>query len=186
VCILRAFGDKFNPADFLRTSSLQPYSTYRRGDRRSRSGESVHEVSGLKIEISTAKWTDRASQFHDAIEFLRSNRADLQRLTTWNGVEGVVLDFPFEAGDGSATFIRCPIALARESAALNIELEFSIYPCKNPRTIDLEYFTGCVAARPPEAERPVRCTMATPFTRAYACRSVRGKPIRNGGVILWP
>lgn len=128
MCILRAFGDTFDPADFLRTSSLQPYSTYRRGDRRFRSSESVHEMSGLKIEVSTAEWTDRASQFQDAIEFLRSNHLDLQRLSTWSGVEGVVLDFPFEASDGFATFICCPIALARESAALNIELEFSIYP----------------------------------------------------------
>lgn len=132
MCILRAFGDTFNPAEYLRTSSLQPYSIYRRGDRRFRSSESVHEVSGLKIEVSSAEWTDRATQFHDAIEFLRSNHLDLQRLTTWSGVEGVVLDFPFEGGDGSANFIRCPIGLARESAALNIELEFSIYLCAAP------------------------------------------------------
>jgi hypothetical protein len=127
MCVLRVFGDEFNPADFLRTSSLGPYSTYRRGDRRFKSSESVHETSGFKVEVSVAEWTDREAQFHDAIEFLRSNRSDLQRLTAWHGVECVVLDFPFEGGE-SATFIRCPVALARESAALNIELEFSIYP----------------------------------------------------------
>lgn len=127
MCILRAFGDKFDPADFLRTSTLQPYSTYRLGDKRFKSGEKVHETSGLKVDVSTAEWTDRESQFRDAIEFLRANRSELQRLTAWEGVEGVVLDFPFER-DGFATFVRCPIELARESAALNIELEFSIYP----------------------------------------------------------
>ena len=128
MCVLRAFGDEFDPAEFLRTSSIGPYSTYRRGDRRFKSSETVYEASGFKVEVSAAEWTDRAGQFHDAIEFLSANRSDLQRLTAWQGVEGVVLDFPLEGGE-SATFIRCPLALARESAALNIELEFSIYPC---------------------------------------------------------
>jgi hypothetical protein len=131
MCVLRAFGDEFNPADFLETSSLEAYSTFRRGDRRFKSSEAVEETSGFKIEVSTAEWTDREGQFNDAIEFLRLHRSDLERLTAWAGVECVVLDFPFE-GSKFATFVRCPIALARESAALNIELEFSIYPSVAP------------------------------------------------------
>ena len=52
MCVLRAFGDEFDPAEFLRTSSVGPYSTYRRGDRRFKSSDSVYEASGFKVEVT--------------------------------------------------------------------------------------------------------------------------------------
>ena len=126
MCVLRAFGDEFEPAGFLATSTLSPYSVYKRGDKRFKTGDKVHEMSGLKVEVSKRGFSDRDGQFEDAMAFLRSNHAELQRLVAWPGVECIVLDFPFEAGE-SMTFVRCPVNLAAESAALNIALEFSLY-----------------------------------------------------------
>jgi hypothetical protein len=57
MCVLRAFGDEFDPAEFLRTLSIGPYSTYRRGDRRFKSSESAYETSGFKVEGGVAEWT---------------------------------------------------------------------------------------------------------------------------------
>ena len=127
MCVLRAYGDSFDPTEFVRTSSLGPYSVYRRGERRFKTGDAVHETSGLKVDVSEAEWNDRDAQFRDAARFLQSNKDELKRLGRWPGVECVVLDFPFEAGQ-VATFIRCPVSLAREASALNIALEFSVYP----------------------------------------------------------
>jgi hypothetical protein len=127
MCVLRAFGDSFDPQTFVRTSSLTPYSVYRGGEKHFKVGAAVHENSGLKVEVSQAAWDDWDGQFNDALVFIRENAKELKRLIHWPGVECVVLDFPLEAGE-LATFVRCPVELARASSALNIALEFSVYP----------------------------------------------------------
>lgn len=130
MCVLRAFGGEFDPTQFLSASTLEPYSIYRRGDKRFKSGESIHNESGLKVDVSDAEWSDRDAQFSDAISYIQANREELERLVHWPGVECVVLDFSFEAGE-TATFIRCPIELASEASKLNIALEFSVYPVEH-------------------------------------------------------
>src|SRR5262245_38356794 len=127
MCVLRVHGDELVPERFLETSSLAPYSVFNRGDRRFKVGNAVYETSGFKVDVSFADWKDRQGQFADAIEFLRRNATELRRLMSWPGVEEVILDFPFEA-TGFATFIRCPLELAREASGIGIQLEFSIYP----------------------------------------------------------
>ncbi len=126
MCVLRAFGQQFQPTTFLQGSSLGAYSVFNRGARRFRTGDALEETSGLKVDVSAADWNDLAQQFADALQFLKTNRAELARLAAWPGVEAIVLDFPTDA-TGSATFVQIPISVAREATDLGIALEVSVY-----------------------------------------------------------
>jgi hypothetical protein len=127
MCVLRVFGSEFDPAAALAASTLQPYSIYRRGDRRFKTSDETYDTSGLKVEVSGEEWTNREGQFKDAMSFLRAHKESLRSLGQQPGIEGMVLDFPFEP-TGVVTYIRIPIDLAREASDLGIAIEISMYP----------------------------------------------------------
>jgi len=54
MCVLQVSGKKFDPARYLATSQLKPYSVFRAGESRSSSqpeGE-IHDQSGFKVDVS--------------------------------------------------------------------------------------------------------------------------------------
>ena len=127
MCVLRAFGEHFEPEAFLASSSISAYSVFHKGNKQFKTSDRVFTTSGFKVDVSKAEWADREVQIQDALQFLRLNTEELQRLIDWKGVDEVVLDFPFEAAD-IVTNVKCPVELSRQSSALGISLEFSIYP----------------------------------------------------------
>jgi hypothetical protein len=129
-CVLRAGGDTFDVDGFLASSSFRPTAIYRRGERRHpQIAESrVSTSSGFNLTVSDDDGEDKgAKQVADALAFIEANRDELRRLTSRNDVE-VCLDFGGILSEGiAAKYVRLPIEIIRQCAALGIELEVSVY-----------------------------------------------------------
>jgi len=133
MCVLRVTGKKFEPASFLASSKLTPYSVFRAGEPRFTSKPSgrIHGASGFKIDVSRRPWNSLAGQVVDAIAFLKKHKAALARLRSIPEVEDVRLDFPLAVRiDRESVVVQFdyfPPELASLAGALGIGLEISIY-----------------------------------------------------------
>lgn len=131
-CVLHVHGEAFDPAAFLATASLQPYDSFRKGDRRfpqSRRSPKVWEVGGFKCLVSDREG-DLAGQVADAIAFLTRNHDDLVRLSGFP-VESAYLDFGYDCRLGEEVHIQCewlPPELLRLAGKLGLAIELSLYP----------------------------------------------------------
>jgi hypothetical protein len=135
MCVLRVSGKKFDPARFLASSRLKPYSVFRVGEPRFASqpkGE-THDVSGFKVDVSRRSWDNLAGQVADAIAFLKKHTQTLAKLRSIPEVEDIRLDFPLldlriDREKVFAQFDYFPPALVSLAGALHCGLEMSIYP----------------------------------------------------------
>ena len=73
-------------------------------------------------------------QVADAVRFVEQNQAELARLVAFPGVEKVSLDFGIEERDMAAQSERFPANLLRVMGNLGIWLEFTLYPCPDPKS----------------------------------------------------
>jgi hypothetical protein len=124
-CVLRATGIDFDPDSFLANSSLEPCNVYHCGERRSKS--STWQLSGFTVAVSNAPFEHFQSQVDDALNFLRTHEAELQRLRSYEGVTDVRLDF---AVSERARFVQStflPAELLERLLNLQIGLEISVY-----------------------------------------------------------
>jgi hypothetical protein len=122
-CVLRASGDNFHPETFLDGSSLQPCNVFHKGS--SKSASRTWDTSGITVVVSEADGF--AQQVTDAIEFLKSNGMELQRLHGSVGLDGLSLDFGVDRKNG---FVQChlfPTELVSLAAQYSMALEVSIY-----------------------------------------------------------
>ena len=123
-CVLRAWGDDFQPETFLRGSSVEPCNIFRKGARKSES--STWDTSGITVVVSEAA-DDFAQQVVDAIEFLKARRTELPGLQGSAGLEGMSLDFGVNRKDGFLQSHTFPRELTRLAGELSMALELSIY-----------------------------------------------------------
>ena len=86
------------------------------------------ESSGLNVVVSEAGFHEFAEQLQDALEFLTECATEVQRLVSFPGVTGVVLDFAIAWRDVVAQSDQFPAALVRLAGACGIALELSHYP----------------------------------------------------------
>jgi hypothetical protein len=134
MCVLRVTGRTFDPAKYLASSRLQPYSVFHAGEPkfRSQSKGSTHEESGFKIDVSRRSWSSLAGQAADAVSFLRKHRRALAALRRYPGVDDIRLDFPLDLRIDRKTvfaqFDYFPPTLVSLAGALGCGLEVSIYP----------------------------------------------------------
>lgn len=133
-CVLRAGGDDFDVDGFLGSSSFRPTAIYHRGQRRwpNLPERHVPRMSGFNLTVSDDHADDQGKrQVADALAFIEANRDELHRLTSRDDV-GVCLDFGcFMRAGIEAKYIRLPIEIVRQCAALGIEIEVSVYPVQS-------------------------------------------------------
>ena len=122
-CVLRAWGDDFQPESFLAGSSLEPCNVFTRGARKSE-GRSWN-TSGLTVPVSDSD--SFKHQVTDAIEFLTSNRLELQQLKSSVGIDGLSLDFGVSETDAFCQNHFFPPELISLAAEYRLALEVSIY-----------------------------------------------------------
>lgn len=134
MCVLRVSGKKFDPARYLASSRLKPYSVFRVGEPRFTSqpkGE-THDVSGFKVDVSRCSRDNLAGQVADAIAFLKKHKQTLARLRSNPEVEDIRLDFPLDLRIDRekvfAQFDYFPPELVSLAGAVGCGLEMSIYP----------------------------------------------------------
>lgn len=125
-CVLRAFGDKFKPANFFDDSPLQPDSVYEKRDPR-RSEESDLTFSGFNLTVSDATIDEIEIQILQAMSFLDEYEEELRRLGRFPGVEGVSIDFGIRWREVAAQTDAFPPDLLWRAGALDISLEITHY-----------------------------------------------------------
>ncbi len=134
MCVLRAYGQDFDVAQYMESSPLETYEVYRRGERRfpkSTRNTDCHEHSGLKITVSEKEWGDLAGQIGDAESFLKLNSTELQQLVIFPNVERVLLDFPLDLRIDGKTVVGqsdfLPPSLLKLAGKLGIGIQLSLY-----------------------------------------------------------
>ena len=136
-CVIRAAGERFNVDEFLASSTLRPGAIHRRGEPRFPGAEAnrVSNTSGFNLVVSDDDGDDQGvRQVADARAFIERNRQELQRLSSRDDVE-LCLDFGCFIREGIfAKFIRLPVEIVRECAALGIGIEISVYAADGPAT----------------------------------------------------
>jgi hypothetical protein len=123
-CVLHVSGDEFRVDAFLADSNLQPYQVHHRGDIGFRSRRFTD--SGLSLDVSTADG-DLEAEITDAINFLATHEAELQRLHSFPGVTDMRLDFGYYQRDAAGQFDYLPPDLLVRAGKLGIGIELSLY-----------------------------------------------------------
>jgi hypothetical protein len=131
MCVLRVSGKNFDPAKYLASSTIKPYSVFRVGEQAEAKGR-IHKVSGFKVDVSGRSWNTLTGQVADAIAFLQRHGHTLAKLRSIQEVEDVRLDFPLNLRINDETvfvqFDYFPPELVSLAGALGCGLEVSIYP----------------------------------------------------------
>jgi hypothetical protein len=129
-CVLRVYGEGFDIDGFLRKSDLIPLVVSRKGEARLGSSriQRQEEASGMNVSVSRRAFGDLAGQVEDAVDFLSQNRNELQRLSSFPGVQTILLDFPTEDRDSFVVRNTFPARLLILMGELGIGLTLSVYP----------------------------------------------------------
>ncbi|MFY9908666.1 MAG: hypothetical protein WCF22_00130 [Candidatus Sulfotelmatobacter sp.] len=100
-CVLRASGTYFDVDEFLKTSTLDVLTAFRRGAGQFPISNITRksEYSGMSVSVGTREICDLGGQIEDAISFLLENDEELKRLRNFPGLERIDLDFPVEDRD---------------------------------------------------------------------------------------
>ena len=129
--VLRAYGTTFDVDAFLAGCTLPVCAVKRRGEPvfpASQPEGRRHERSGVHVVASNADFDEFPRQVAEATAFLRSEHEQLKRLTSWPGVDGVVLDFGIERRDVVVQCDVLPPDLLRVVGELGLAIELSQYP----------------------------------------------------------
>jgi hypothetical protein len=134
MCVLRAGGPNFEVDTFLATSSLEVISVRRKGEPRpaSKPDGPRSEQSGFNVGVSSKDWNDLPGQIDDAKAFLAEHEAELRRLRSFPGVDGVEIDFPMNLRIGTNNIAvqsdRFPAELLLAAGRLGIDIVMTTYP----------------------------------------------------------
>lgn len=94
-CILRVYGETLDIKALLALLEIVPYQWWEKGDLISIGGSSTEtfNYSGAKFEVSEADMDLFELQIDEAISFLQENQGDILKISSFAGVEDVILDF---------------------------------------------------------------------------------------------
>ncbi len=84
-------------------------------------------LSGFTVVVSEASGDDVAQQIQDAIEFLRTHKEEVARLASFEGLDGVDLDFGVNRKNGFLQSSHLPPEILTLAGALGVGVEISIY-----------------------------------------------------------
>ena len=138
MCVIRAYGKRFDAETFANRTTLPVVAVHRRGQplyprRGPRSPKAPR--SGIVIRVSRASWDDLPKQIRGAERFLRKHAAQLIRLGRNKHLDSFVLDFPINlrigTGRGGRKIViqsdRFPSSLVTAAARLGLALELTVY-----------------------------------------------------------
>jgi hypothetical protein len=133
--VLRAYGDNFDVDTCLAGCTLSVCAVIHRGEpvfSATKPEGRRYEQSGVHVSIGDADFDEFPRQVADAIEFLRAQHKQLQRLCEFPSVQSVTLDFGIARRD---MFVQCdslPPELIRLAGGFGMGIEISQYPIEEP------------------------------------------------------
>jgi hypothetical protein len=132
-CILRVSGENFDVDHFIASIPIPVDSLWRKGERRYQNGTQINGSSGIRIMASEADFSELQRQIEDVILFLQVNLENLKRLSSFPGVEHMLLDFGAEIHPPGWSSFTFPPELLFLSGQAGISLCLSVYPteCKS-------------------------------------------------------
>jgi hypothetical protein len=135
---LRVSGADFDVDAFLRESDIAPAIVFRRGQPKfpgSPTNGRVLDHSAMHIGVSDAEFGNIEQQTRETLQFLADNLAELERLKSYPGVEGLELDFAVNGNDDAfVESYRFSPELLEHMARLGITLCVSRYVPANDAT----------------------------------------------------
>ena len=128
-CVLNATGAQFDVDAFMRDSTwLELSSIFHRGDATNLRSCPVQERSGLAVGISDSDEDDLEPQIRDATEFLQQERAEIERLAAFPGVDSLELSIGlFWCRDTLCQFHTLPSAFLRLAGELGVAVTLCVY-----------------------------------------------------------
>ncbi|NOU44983.1 MAG: hypothetical protein HOO87_15770 [Methyloglobulus sp.] len=130
-CILRAGGENFEVEKFIEQNSMKPDSFWKKGDpcfSNSNTNFKLNETSGIRVLVSEADFLELPQQIEDAILFFAKHKSEIVKLTSFQGVEDIDLDFGTEAHQTRWSSFTFPPQLMLLVGTLGVSLCISIYP----------------------------------------------------------
>jgi hypothetical protein len=130
-CILRAGGENFDVEKFMELCTMKPDSFWKKGEQRfpkSNTNLKLNENSGIRFLVSGADFSELPQQIEDAIIYFTANHSEIAKLSSFQGVEGTVLDFGLEIQPLGWSSFTLPPNLMRLVGGANVSLCISVYP----------------------------------------------------------
>jgi hypothetical protein len=136
--VLRAHGEAFDVELFLADSSLEPDNVYQKGapvgaPPAGKENGSPRRTSGFNLTVSHADFSDLETQIKEAILFLDEYEDELRRLGSFDGVQGISLDFGVQRRDVAAQTDVLPSDLLWRAGALDIWIAVTHYAIAEPK-----------------------------------------------------
>jgi hypothetical protein len=133
MCVLRASGERFNPDEFLRSSSLVALEVFHRGEPSlPRSKGELLRTSGFIVSITDVSWSDLPGQVAEVVAFLRGHKTEFVRLAADVTADDIRLRFPtnlrLKPNRILAQFDYLPPILLQEAGPLRMGIEMALYP----------------------------------------------------------
>ncbi len=123
-CISRVSAQDFDVDAFLSVTTFRPYRVDHQSQAYGRRGK-VYQSSGFCVDVS--RHEELKQQIPDAIQFLKENHAELQRVNGTIPEEAMSLDFGHFARDVAAQFDYLPPELLLLAGRLKIGIALSLY-----------------------------------------------------------
>ena len=130
--VLRAHGGAFDVELFLADSSLEPDNVYQKGPptgsaMADKENGSPRRASGFNLTVSHADFSDLETQIKETILFLDEYEDELRRLGSFDGVEGISIDFGVQRREVAAQTDVFPSDLLWRAGALDIWIAITHY-----------------------------------------------------------
>ncbi len=129
-CILRIWGEKFNPETAV-SGPIKPDKIWHTGEKRFPQSEkilTVNKSSGVNFEISNAEFFELEIQIEEATIFFNTHCNWISQLTSSLGVEGAIADFGADIAPPFWASYSFPPSLLSALGKANVTLGLSLYP----------------------------------------------------------
>ncbi len=128
-CVLTAAGAEFDVDAFMSDSAWRNLaSVYHRGDPTNLKSPPVQQVSSLSVQISDSDEDRLQPQIRDAMDFLEQERAEIERLYAFPGVESLEFRIGvFWWSDTLSQFHTFPPDFLRRAGELGVAVTLCVY-----------------------------------------------------------
>lgn len=126
-CVFRICGESLDIDSLLPEITIRPFRVWRKGAARLPGRSKINTDSGANFHASDAGFDQFETQLTDATEFLHRHRADIEKITSFSGVEFVHLDFAIELRTSYTHSDVLPLNFLRIVAQAGVTVELSHY-----------------------------------------------------------
>jgi hypothetical protein len=128
-CVLNATGAEFDVDAFMSDSAWRDLaSVYHRSDPTNLRSRPIQQVSGLSVQISDSDEDRLQPQIRDAMDFLEQERAEIERLYTFPGIESLEFRIGvFWSRDTLNQLHTLPADFLRRAGELGVAVTLCVY-----------------------------------------------------------